>query len=852
MAKNKQKQATSYSLVVKSPNRRSVDIGTWRSALRAADGGRVKQLYDLYDDLLVDGVLADAMQKRIDAVCNSPLTFTNAEGEEVEEVSALIESLAFERILTEVMKSRFYGRSAFELEFPSEGEIIAHAIPAKHISLATKSILLQDSDEKGVDYEGDPFLCVVGEERDFGLFLKTAPYVIYKRGGFGDWAQWTELFGMPQRIGKYNTYDPESRRLLEDAFEKAGSAPWVVIPKEAEVETKETSGGSGTSYNEFRQACNEELLITLLGQTMTTVQGERGARSLGEVHKEVEEGKNASDLRFVQRVLNTYLRPMLAARGYAVEGGKFTFPKAAEQLSVSDVVMLSDILPIPASYLHEKYAIPVPAEGEAIARRKAPPAPMGYAPEGDEQDEDTAPIENADFHPTHGGKRNFFLRLWDFFAAAPRQGGASMAMSGNVPTLPETATMEERLIAGVAKGEITKWSPELFEHISQQLVKAVQMGFKQPINNADLDFTYAAQDDAYITTMEMNLYRFSAGKTLAQVQALNQAFRESKSYEEFKQKGEKIVGQFNRWTKTEYDTALVCAEQASTYRRLKRQTKLYPYWEYRTVGDGNVRKEHSDLEGVTLPANDKRWNEIYPPNGWGCRCYVVPRMKYEVNDELIDISEKKVEDYQATSDWKMAKQQGWGVNRLDSAAVFTANQQYTRKFPQKAHKTIENLRYYDYGLESFGKKSANATALAPEAFSGDPMDWFIAHPTLTDYLGRNVTIKENVFRHHTTGSHAIRIPLISAIQDVLSNPDEVWINSDKTIGDSINYIKFYKGVAIDVICELANNGTEFRIKTWFDINPRPNLKEKPTPSKRNLDPRWKYRRGLLIKNRRKQ
>lgn len=171
----------------------------------------------------------------------------------------------------------------------------------------------------------------------------------------------------------------------------------------------------------------------------------------------------------------------------------------------------------------------------------------------------------------------------------------------------------------------------------------------------------------------------------------------------------------------------------------------------------------------------------------------------------------------------MAKQQGWGVNRLDSAAVFTANQQYTRKFPEKAHKAIESLRYYDYGLESFSKKSANATALAPEAFSGDPMDWFVAHPTLTDYRGRIVTIKERVFRHHTTGSHAIKIPFISAIQDVLSNPDEVWINSDKTIGDSINYIKFYKGVAIDVICELANNGKEYRIKTWFEINPTPQI-----------------------------
>lgn len=120
---------------------------------------------------------------------------------------------------------------------------------------------------------------------------------------------------MPQRIGKYNTYDPESRKLLEEAFDKAGSAPYVVIPKEADVETKEGGTGSGSSYNEFRQANNEEMLITILGQTMTTVQGEKGARSLGEVHKEVEEGKNKSDLRYVQRVLNQRYSPCWRREG---------------------------------------------------------------------------------------------------------------------------------------------------------------------------------------------------------------------------------------------------------------------------------------------------------------------------------------------------------------------------------------------------------------------------------------------------------------------------------------------------------------------------------------------------------
>lgn len=37
---------------------------------------------------------------------------------------------------------------------------------------------------------------------------------------------------------KYNTFDPQSRELLKQALEEAGSAPYLVIPKEADIETK--------------------------------------------------------------------------------------------------------------------------------------------------------------------------------------------------------------------------------------------------------------------------------------------------------------------------------------------------------------------------------------------------------------------------------------------------------------------------------------------------------------------------------------------------------------------------------------------------------------------------------------
>ena len=83
-------------LIIKAPQRKSADVGEWRNAMQSADGGRMKRLYDLFEDLLIDGILADAVSKRKDAVANAELTFQNANGEDVPEITTLIDTLEFE------------------------------------------------------------------------------------------------------------------------------------------------------------------------------------------------------------------------------------------------------------------------------------------------------------------------------------------------------------------------------------------------------------------------------------------------------------------------------------------------------------------------------------------------------------------------------------------------------------------------------------------------------------------------------------------------------------------------------------------------------------------------------------
>jgi SPP1 gp7 family putative phage head morphogenesis protein len=51
-----------------------------------------------------------------------------------------------------------------------------------------------------------------------------------------------------------------------------------------------------------------------------------------------------------------------------------------------------------------------------------------------------------------------------------------------------------------------------------------------------------------------------------------------------------------------------------------------PYWQYWTAGDLRVRPAHAALDGFCARAIDPVWLRIYPPNGFNCRCSVIPVM----------------------------------------------------------------------------------------------------------------------------------------------------------------------------------------------------------------------------------
>lgn len=368
------------NITIRPTRRTTQDIGSWRNAMTAAEADQPRRvlLYDLYDDLLLDGHLRSIIDKRIMAVTNSPLLFV-ANKKSIDEISELQEKAWFETLLTEIMNTKFWGHSLVEFYYDELGNFTAELVPRKNVEHKTGIILKEQSDTTGENYRENkarsPFLLEAGTWKQQGLLLPAAQYVIYKRGNFGDWAQYAELFGMPWKIAKYNSYDEKARQQLESALEEAGGNANIIIPEGTEIDLKyATSAGNGDLYAKLKDACNEALSVLILGQTMTTMDTQGSGYAQGKIHSTVEQDMHRSDRRFITRILNDKLNPLLQLHGYPVAEGKWVY-KEEENIDDKGKKIAIDIevarqVPVDDDYFYETYNVPKPANYNELKAAK--------------------------------------------------------------------------------------------------------------------------------------------------------------------------------------------------------------------------------------------------------------------------------------------------------------------------------------------------------------------------------------------------------------------------------------------------------------------------------------------------
>lgn len=116
--------------------------------------------------------------------------------------------------------------------------------------------------------------------------------------------------------------------------------------------------------------------------------------------------------------------------------------------------------------------------------------------------------------------------------------------------------------------------------------------------------------------------------------AIAKALEQGTTLEDFRKDFDTIVkkhgwsyrGERGWRTRTIFETNLRTAYAAGRYAQMTEPDTLatFPYWQYHHSGAVHPRLQHKAWDAKCYAADDPFWKVAYPPNGFGCGCFVTP------------------------------------------------------------------------------------------------------------------------------------------------------------------------------------------------------------------------------------
>jgi phage gp29-like protein len=410
------------TIILTQAKRFGIDIADVIQSVRAfenVDYSRRYKLYDLYSDILMDPHLTSVIEKRILSVLSSNIDFRR-EGKPDKAISEQIRSPWFRRAIRDIMEAQFWGFSL--MQFRREGQWVNYdLVPRKHADPIRRIILRQQTDITGIAFDEFSDLLFVGAKDDLGLLAKATPWVIYKRNTTIDWAQFSEVFGMPIREYVYETDDTEARQQCINEARNTESLAVIIHSSDSKVNLLASGNKTGSAeiYERLCERCNSEISKLMLGNTLTTEASQTGTQALGTIHNKVEERIAQADRRYVLDILNYDMIDIFISMGINTAGGEFCFPEPKSMDLQNKANMLTRLhsefgLPISDDYLYEEFGIEKPANYKKLKAGKAqeakPQLRTNVAPD--------------DEPPARNKNKALSARLRDFFCQAPHDGAA--------------------------------------------------------------------------------------------------------------------------------------------------------------------------------------------------------------------------------------------------------------------------------------------------------------------------------------------------------------------------------------------------------------------------------------------
>lgn len=283
----------------------------------------------------------------------------------------------------------------------------------------------------GFTYEGLWNIWVIGEWGDLGQLLSCAPWALYKKDSVADWAQYIELFGQPIIVTKYDSFDEKTKKELDDVMRNAGSSLRLQIPNQANFEIidgKSANNGTGELQEKFKEACNKEMSIRILGASETTGSSSSSGYAQSKEHGRQQDEIIKNHMVDVLHHLNSpQFKTILKSYGLPAESGNFYYEDEVNYTEVQSKLNIATqvrkITPVSDDYIYEITSVPKPKNYDQLKAEKQ--KPVNNPVENDDDDDPDDPGADSNFEKTKGQKAKASLMqriraaIADFFDPAP-------------------------------------------------------------------------------------------------------------------------------------------------------------------------------------------------------------------------------------------------------------------------------------------------------------------------------------------------------------------------------------------------------------------------------------------------
>lgn len=366
----------------KSVYRSRKDIKNWNEAqdmFHNAEFPKSWPLMQLLDEILLDAHLTSQIENRKQQIFSLDYNLKNEKGETDEEQTKIFKTLGcFRPITNEMLNSGYYGNSLIELDRTAENgadKLSVINIPRTNI-IPAKGIFYKDFTD-----ETNPIL--YREMKEYGTWLlefnsgglgllnKAVPHVLFKRFAQSCWSELCEIYGIPPRVMKTNTYDSTMLSRAEQMMQDMGAAAWFIIDETEEFEFAQGVSTNGDVYKNLMTVCRNEISLLISGAVIGQ-DTENGNYSKEKSAQDILWNLVQSDMALCEDYWNKLVLPALARIGLLKPGLRLEF-EAAEDLDqlFKFTTGLMPFKEVDNDWLKEKFGVEI--TGDKIQ----PPNPFG-------------------------------------------------------------------------------------------------------------------------------------------------------------------------------------------------------------------------------------------------------------------------------------------------------------------------------------------------------------------------------------------------------------------------------------------------------------------------------------------